>query len=188
MVSTVTGFGGRGVVAFQSACIERASGERDAAGHGSMLVLGIGNSLLGDDGVGVHVVERLRAHPAHAAVRFVDGGTLSFTLLALLQDADAMLVADAAELGAPPGAVHLYENEAMDRFLAGPRRRSVHEVGLCELLDMARLGDCLPPRRALLCVQPADIGWSESLSPAVAGALAEACAAADALLRRWRAA
>lgn len=175
-------------MAAESASMDRESGICDVARRAGVLVLGIGNSLLGDDGVGIHLIERLSADPSHASVRFVDGGTLSFTLLSQLQDADAMLVADAAELGAAPGCIQLYENEAMDRFLAGPRRRSVHEVGLCDLLDMARLSDCLPPRRALLCVQPAEIGWSEMLSPAVAAAFGSACAEADAVLRRWSAA
>jgi hydrogenase maturation protease len=96
-----------------------------------------------------------------------------------------MLVADAAELGAAPGGVRIFENRAMDDFLRNSRRRSVHEVGLCDLLDMARLLDCVPSRRALLCVQPASIAWSDELSPPVADSFAAVCAQAAAVLRRW---
>jgi hydrogenase maturation protease len=148
-------------------------------------MLGMGNVLLGDDGVGIRLVERLRTDPAFGAANFVDGGTLSFSLLGLIETTDAMLVTDAADLGEAPGTVRLFENEAMDRFLASSRRRSVHEVGLCDLLDMARLLDCIPRRRALLCVQPCTIDWTEALSPPVARAFDAAAAQAGAVLRNW---
>jgi hydrogenase maturation protease len=74
----------------------------------------------------------------------------------------------------------------MDEFLQSSRRRSVHEVGLIDLLDMARLQDCLPLRRALLCIQPQRIDWCETLSAPVAAALTGAARMAEATLRRWR--
>ena len=74
----------------------------------------------------------------------------------------------------------------MDDFLCSTRRRTVHEVGLIDLLDMARLRGCLPPRRALLCIQPGRIDWSEQLSTPVAAALPEAVRQAAALLERWQ--
>ena len=73
----------------------------------------------------------------------------------------------------------------MDEFLTSTRRRSVHEVGLIDLLDMARLQGCLPRRRALLCIQPCRIDWSETLSTSVARALPEAARQAQVLLQRW---
>jgi hydrogenase maturation protease len=152
----------------------------------NVLMLGMGNVLLGDDGVGIKLVERLRTETAIGAATFIDGGTLSFSLLGYIETADAMLVADAAELGEVPGTACVFENEAMDRFLASPRRRSVHEVGLCDLLDMARLLDCMPRRRALLCIQPCTIAWGEALSPAVAAAFDAAAARAGTVLRNWR--
>jgi hydrogenase maturation protease len=152
----------------------------------NVLVLGMGNVLLADDGVGIRLVERLQMQQRAGAVQFIDGGTLSFSLLEFIEAADAVLVADAADLGAAPGTVRVFENEAMDGFLTSSRRRSVHEVGLCDLLDMARLLDCVPPRRALLCVQPFSIAWSDALSPPVAGSFDAACSRAAAVLRRWR--
>lgn len=151
------------------------------------LVLGFGNVLLGDDGAGVHVVERLRAQLGPDAATIIDAGTLSFSLLSLIEATGSMLVIDAAELKRPPGAIQLYEGGAMDAYLKSGRRRTVHEVGLIDLLDMARLQDCLPDDRALLCIQPYRIDWSETLSEPVAAALPEACGQAAALLRRWNA-
>jgi hydrogenase maturation protease len=161
---------------------------RTSAGPPSALILGFGNILLGDDGAGVQLVGRLRTEMPNSAYEFVDGGTMSFSLLSHVETSNSMLVIDAAELGEPAGASRLFENDAMDRFLMSTRRRTVHEVGLVDLLDMARLRGCLPRRRALLCIQPAVIEWSETLSPAVQAALTGASCQAKALLSRWCAA
>jgi hydrogenase maturation protease len=149
------------------------------------LILGFGNTLLGDDGAGVKLVELLRTQLPHSACEFIDGGTMSFSLLSHLEAADAVLVIDAAELGESAGATRLLEDEDMDRFLMSARRRTVHEMGLTDLLDMARMRDRLPRRRALLCIQPAVIGWSDTLSPAVQAAFVEASAQARGWLARW---
>jgi hydrogenase maturation protease len=149
------------------------------------LVLGFGNVLLSDDGAGVKLIDRLRRELGPDAADFIDGGTLSFSLLPYLEATDSMLVVDAADLNRVSGAVALFEGAAMDGFLTSTRRRSVHEVGLIDLLDMARLQGCLPPRRALLCIQPCRIDWSETLSRSVAEALPEAARQAQALLQRW---
>jgi len=150
------------------------------------LVLGIGNTLLGDEGVGVHVVAALqRDHAALPAVRYLDGGTLGFTLAADVAAADHLVVVDAARLDAPPGTVRSFADAEMDRFLAG-RRRTPHEVGLLDLLDMARLSGDLPARRALVAIQPERLDWGVDPTPAVREAVPAACDAVLDLLRRWR--
>jgi hydrogenase maturation protease len=149
------------------------------------LVLGFGNVLLGDDGAGVQLVERLRSELEPGVCDCIDGGTMSFSLLAYIEAADSMLVVDAAHLNRPPGTVALFEGAAMDEFLSKVRRRTVHEVGLIDLMDMARLRDRLPKQRALLCIQPGLVDWRETLSPPVAEALPEAAGRARALLDRW---
>jgi hydrogenase maturation protease len=150
------------------------------------LVLGIGNVLLSDDGAGVRLAERLHRECAADDATFVDGGTLSFSLLAYIESTDSLLVLDAADLESASGSIALFEGAAMDRFLGTVRRRTVHEVSLIDLLDMSRLQGCLPRRRALLCIQPGRIDWSETLSPVVAAAIPEAARQALALLQRWR--
>jgi hydrogenase maturation protease len=149
------------------------------------LVLGFGNVLLSDDGAGVQLVTRLRSELGPDAAEFIDAGTLSFSLLPYIEATTSMLVIDAAEINASPGTIALFEGLIMDEFLSSTRRRSVHEVGLIDLLDMARLRDCLPPRRALLCIQPGCIDWSEELSVPVEEALDEAGRQAVVLLKRW---
>lgn len=150
------------------------------------VILGIGNTLLGDEGIGVHLLHALESHGGPADADYLDGGTLSFTLLAPISDANALLVMDATELDAPPGTVRLFEGEDMDRFLGSRRKASVHEVGLIDLMGMARLAGKLPERRALLGVQPQSVDWSETPSPAVAAAIPRARELALDLLGRWR--
>lgn len=151
------------------------------------LVLGLGNTLLQDEGVGVVAVNVLRArHGDSDELAFVDGGTLSFTLAGVIADAEALIVLDAAELGAAPGTVRCWLGEAMDRYLGSSRKRSVHEVGLLDLMALALLDDHLPQRRALIAVQPETIAWGESLSPAVAAAVASMCEQTTQLIRQWQ--
>ncbi len=152
----------------------------------SALVLGFGNILLSDDGAGVQLVARLRYELGPDAAEFVDAGTLSFSLLSYVEATDSMLVIDAADLNSEPGTIGMFEGAAMDQFLQTSRRRTVHEVGLIDLLDMARLQGCLPDQRALLCIQPGVIDWSETLSAPVVAALPVAARQAQALLSRWK--
>jgi len=152
----------------------------------SVLIIGFGNVLLSDDGAGVRVAQYLRFELGDSNANFVDGGTLSFSLLSSIESTDAMLIVDAAQLNQAPGTVRIYEGIAMDTFLKSTRRRTIHEVGIIDLLDMARLEDCLPRRRALLCVQPARIDWSDRLSDAVERALPAASRQARQLLQRWK--
>jgi hydrogenase maturation protease len=120
-------------------------------------------------------------------VEFVDGGTLSFTLAQTIEDTDRLIVVDAADLGSAPGTVRVFEGVAMDDFLGGSRKRSVHEVGLIDLMAIALLADRLPARRALVAIQPALVDWSEEPSPPVALAIPGACAATRELIARWSA-
>jgi len=151
------------------------------------LVLGLGNTLLGDEGAGVHAIRYL-AEPSRALpdVDYLDGGTLSFTLAGAIEDADHLIVIDAAELHAAPGTVQVFEGAAMDEFLGRNRKASVHEVSLMDLLAIARLTDSLPARRALIGIQPQYLDWADAPTPAVAEAIPAAGDAALRLLRDWQ--
>ncbi len=152
------------------------------------LVLGIGNTLLRDEGAGIHAMRQLAEQAAgRADIEFVDGGTLSFSLAGVIEDADQLIVIDAAQLEDTPGATMVFEGEQMDAFVGSRRKRSVHEVGLIDLLMIARLADHLPARRALIGIQPQEIDWGEHPSPAVAAALPQVCAQALQLIEAWRA-
>jgi hydrogenase maturation protease len=150
------------------------------------LILGIGNNLLSDEGVGVHVAWYLHEHhPDTPGVTFLDGGTLSFTLAEPIAGHDNLIVVDAARLGEPAGTVRCLEGEDMDRYLTG-NRHSVHEVSLTDLLDIARLSGTLPQHRALIGIEPASLDWGDRPSAAVAGTIAPVAQMALALAARWR--
>ena len=93
-------------------------------------------------------------------VSFVDGGTLGFVLAPQVQDCDNLVVLDAAQLGQAPGSICLFTGAEMDAFIS-QGTLSVHEVGLADLLSIARLTDRLPRNRALLGIQPQTLGWGE---------------------------
>jgi hydrogenase maturation protease len=151
-----------------------------------ILVLGIGNTLLADEGVGIVAMRELESHFAgRADIDFLDGGTLSFTLAAPISECAALLVIDAAELGAAAGTMRCFEGAEMDGFLGASRKSSVHEVGLLDLMSISRLGGHWPEQRALIGVQPAQVGWGEALTPQVAAALPEVKVAALHVIGRF---
>jgi len=153
----------------------------------TILVLGIGNSLLSDEGVGIHVLNALASGEALADnVELLDGGTLSFTLAGPIQDADALIVVDAAQINALPGVWQLFEGEQVDAFLLGNRKSSVHEVGLTDLRAIAILAGHWPTRRAMFAIQPQFMDWGEQPTPEVAAAVPEVASAIRALIHRWQ--
>ena len=149
------------------------------------LILGIGNTLLSDEGVGIHVVAHLRQYAASRIdLQLLDGGTLSFTLAEAIGAHPRLVVVDAARLGVSPGTVEVFEGEAMDARLRGGLQ-SVHEVGLSDLMDIARLTDTLPARRALVGIEPDCLDWGDAPTPAVAAAVPRAAQAVLDLVGRW---
>jgi hydrogenase maturation protease len=159
----------------------------ETAERADIVVLGIGNLLLGDEGAGVHALRRLEQDCRHEDVRFVDGGTLGFAIAGLIEASPALIVLDAAQMSAPAGTVTLFEGAEMDAFVGSNRKRSVHEVGLLDLLAVAALGDRLPARRALIGIQPDRIDWADVPTPVVASAIPRACWIAQQLIERWHA-
>jgi len=153
-----------------------------------ILVLGIGNTLLSDEGVGIHVLQALLGAPAGArqGVEYVDGGTLSFTLAGPIQDAEALIVVDAAQLNGPAGTLQVFVGEDMDRFLNANRKSSVHEVGLTDLRAIAILAGHWPERRAMLGIQPQKLDWGEYPTDPVAAAIPFACEQVNLLIDAWQ--
>lgn len=155
------------------------------------LVLGLGNTLMGDEGVGVHTLKFLDKFlqdtlPLQNDIELLDGGTLSFSLAVPLADSEQLIVIDAAQLDSAPGTVRVFEGEEMDRFVGQGKKSSVHEVGLFDLLAISRLSEKTPNQRALIGIQPETIDWADNPTPAVAQAIPVASAMVCDLIRRWR--
>ncbi len=153
----------------------------------SILILGIGNNLLTDEGAGIHAINYLKTHHTQPEnVEYMDGGTLSFTLASPIADSEALIIIDASELKKPAGSIEVFEGDAMDQFIGSNRKRSVHEVSLIDLLSINRLTDDLPEQRALIGIQPNSVDWGESPCDAVKEAIPRACDMALKIVERWQ--
>ena len=152
----------------------------------SIAVVGIGNSLLTDDGAGIHALERFAQGNTHDDVTCIDGGTVGLALLDRLCGLDGLIAIDAMKLGFPPGTVTVLRNAEMDTHLKN-QKGSVHEVGLSDLLDALRLRDELPAHRALIGIEPQSLDWGTAPTAAVAAALQRAEQCTHGLIREWRA-
>ncbi|MEW6324873.1 MAG: hydrogenase maturation protease [Nitrospirota bacterium] len=141
----------------------------------SIVVLGVGNLLMGDDGVGVRAVRELvRRYALPPAVRVAEGGAATSRLLDEMGHATHLIAVDAVMGGGPPGAVYRL---ASDRLPARRPAVSTHGIGLVELLSlMAAIGR--PPAARIVGVQPLAVNQiGDELSPPVAAALPGAVAA-----------
>ena len=131
-----------------------------------LLVLGLGNPLCGDDGAGVAAVARLRErYEPPPGVLVLDGGTLGLSLLPHLRRARAVILVDAIAANEPPGTLVRLTGDDVGR--AAAHRLSVHQVGVADLLDGARLLGGYPEALVLVGVVPAHTELSIERSPAV---------------------
>lgn len=139
-----------------------------ANGQGpKILILGVGNLLLSDEGVGVQVIQRLQErYRLPDDVQVLDGGTLGMDLLYYLQGVATLLIVDAVETGGPPGTLIRLAGSEVPAFLSA--KLSPHQVGVPDMLFAARLKGIEPPDIALWGVQPALLEIGLELSPAVA--------------------
>ncbi len=136
----------------------------------NLIVLGLGNVLMGDDGLGVRAVERLaRRFAPDGATRVLDGGTLGLALLPYLEDAEEVLLVDAVRTrGAPGELVRMEAEEIAPNFDV---RLSPHEIGVVDLLRGASLSGRRPEVTVLLGIVPAQVEFGVHLSRAVEQAL-----------------
>jgi hydrogenase maturation protease len=156
-------------------------------GSHKTLILGIGNVLLRDEGAGVFAIRQLADLAAQRDdIELMDGGTLSFSLAGAIEDADNLIVIDAAQYDGEPGTTKVFVGEQMDEFIGGNRKCSVHEVSLIDLMAIALLAGQLPGQRALIGIQPQTIEWGDTPSLPVSAAIDLACDQAMQLVAEWR--
>jgi hydrogenase maturation protease len=147
------------------------------------LVLALGNPLLGDDGLGAVVLDRLQAWEWPPAVVLADGETWGMRLLPLVEHARRLLAVDAIEIGAVPGTVVALEGDAMRRTIA--LSLSAHQVGLHDVLALAELRGTAPQEVVAIGAQPGRLVFGEPLSAPVAAAVDEVVARARRTLAAW---
>jgi len=134
--------------------------------------LGIGNTLMADEGVGVHAVEALEQRFEIAEdVEVVDGGTTGMELLPMLQGADHLIVVDAVRVGKPPASVVRLADDEVPAFFK--TKLSPHQVGLSDVLAALKFGGGAPQSIVLIGVQPVSLEISMEMSPEVAARIDE---------------
>jgi hydrogenase maturation protease len=136
----------------------------------TVLILGLGNPLRGDDGAGCCLVEELARRELPPGVRVLDAGVGGLGLLDLMEGWERVIIVDATEMGRKPGEFVRF-TPADARLAATSDRFSLHHAGLSEVLALAgALGRTLP-EVVIFGIQPVEVGWREGLSPAVEAAL-----------------
>ncbi len=147
------------------------------------LVLGLGNLVHSDDGVGIHAIQRLqRDEKVPPEVVLMDGGTQGLSLLPHISGFERLLVIDAVDVGQPPGTLIRLEGDAIEKL---PGKPSVHQLGFADLMIALKLLGDSPEEVIVIGVQPQSTEWSVELTTPVRESLDELIALVIAQLDSW---
>jgi len=147
------------------------------------VVIGVGNTILSDEGLGVHAARMLQLDSrAPAGVTILDGGTLGLELIPYAADASCVLFLDAMDSGSAPGMLAHMTGKDLLNASSG---RSVHQLGIADLIAALFLVSAKRQEIVVLGAQPGNTDWGTTLSPAVAAALPSLVDAAVAQLQSW---
>jgi hydrogenase maturation protease len=134
------------------------------------VVLGVGNLLMADEGVGPHAIAALaRDYEIAPEAALIDGGCSAMELLDDMAGADLLLIIDAVASGSAPGSVVKLEGGDVPRFFT--TKLSPHQVGLCDVLATLAIMDEAPKETIIIGVEPAKLRLDMELSPEVSAAL-----------------
>ena len=129
-------------------------------------LIGLGNILLSDDGVGVHAIHKLKnEYEFPESVELIDGGTKGLDLLPFFEGNDRVLIIDAANFKKEPGTIDTVEGDKIPAFLSS--KLSVHQIGLPDMLFAAKLMEITPAEMCLTGIQPESMKTSTELSDVV---------------------
>lgn len=145
-------------------------------GEQKILVLGVGNILLHDEGVGVRVVEKLQSeYDFSDNVELMDGGTLGLRLMEPISESDYLIVVDAVKNGHPPGTLYRLPTEVLAKRVAF--KNSLHQLNLVETLALSEILGKSPATAVIIGVEPADISpWGTELTEIIQGRVSDICA------------
>jgi hydrogenase maturation protease len=150
------------------------------------VVLGLGNTLQRDDGLGVHALRVLETQLGPlipGAIEFLDGGTLGLNLLPIVEEASHLLILDAVDANQPPGIVIELRREQIPLYTG--IKLSEHQATFQEVLGLANFRGKLPEHLHLLGIQPADVNIGIDLSPMIAAILPQLVERAINVLVTW---
>lgn len=155
---------------------------RAAGSVPEVTVLGVGNTIMADDGIGIALLDAVREADPDPRIDYVDGALMGMELLPVVQDARRLLVLDAVA-GERPGQVVRLSGDQLPRMLS--TKLSPHQVGLLDVFAAARLLGREPVELELVGVVPASVDLRVGLSPQVQVAIAPAVLLARGLLDGW---
>ncbi len=151
-----------------------------------ILLLGLGNILLKDEGVGVHVVNAIKErYTCSPEVEMLDGGTLGLDLLHFLEGREKVLIIDAADFRKEPGHIEVLEDDAIPSSLFS--KLSVHHIGLSDLLFAATLKNIKPPKIKLIGIQPESTEVGLEMTDTIRGKIERLIDLAINTLKEWKA-
>ncbi|NPA41947.1 MAG: HyaD/HybD family hydrogenase maturation endopeptidase [Aquificae bacterium] len=149
-----------------------------------MTVLGIGNTILSDEGLGVVAVETLRQRfDFDPPVELIDGGTIGIDLLYFIEDAELLLVLDAISGGGPPGTFYKFKGEEVRKYFRN--KVSMHEIGFQEVLGLLELKGNKLKEIVVMGLEPKVIDMGTELSPEVMNNMEKLLDEALSQLREW---
>jgi hydrogenase maturation protease len=143
----------------------RSSGRETVNGSPRITVLCIGNLLLQDEGVGIHLVQRLADKVDSPNINLIDGGTTPDILSLVGNDVDKLIVVDAAVVGDKPGTIYRFDIADLDSGTPSPV--SLHELGLVDSLKIMNLFGNRPKSVTIIGIEPKVIDYGLELSPEV---------------------
>ncbi|MCP4267276.1 MAG: hydrogenase maturation protease [Candidatus Brocadiaceae bacterium] len=127
-----------------------------------VLIIGIGNLLLMDEGIGIHIINELELHELPKNIEIYDGGTGGFKLIDLMYGANKVIFIDAVDIGKKPGTVTAFKAEDV-RSKYPKKKYSLHDTDLLEVIKMIELLEG-PPEVEIIGVQPEIVNYGMSLS------------------------
>lgn len=149
-----------------------------------IVVIGLGNPLMGDDGFGIAAIQQLQSQwHFDPSVTLVDGGTWGLHLLPIIECADHLLLLDAIHAGKVPGTLLMFEDDDVPRCLS--TKLSPHQIDMREILALAQFRGTLPTALVAIGVEPEMVDLRDGLSPVVQAQLDHVVALAVDRLRYW---
>jgi hydrogenase maturation protease len=143
---------------------DRLGGGGDASPK-KTVVLGVGNVLLSDEGVGVHVANKLMEMDLPSGIQVVQGGTHGFRLIDVVTGADRLVVVDAVKRGGPPGSIYRFDIKDTPSYFDN-YRGSIHQMGIPELVRLSEfVGEA--PETTIIGVEPKSLDMGMELSSEV---------------------
>lgn len=132
----------------------------------SKLVIGLGNILLKDEGVGVRCVEYLRSKGLDEGIKLVDGATCGFDLLEEMKGFEKVVIVDAVDMGKEPGYVASFDAEQIIS-LSSSKKFSLHEIDLVDVIQVGKKIGYNFNNVRIVCIQPGEVSQGDSLSEIV---------------------